>query len=48
MWTLGSLPSVSKLHFFMSKSTYLGIAMALDALKECRLEDALVAAADCR
>lgn len=42
---LGGVPATSKYHFFTSKSTYLGSATPLTALKKGRLNDVLIAAA---
>ena len=42
---LGGVPAASRYHFFTSKSTYLGAATPLDALKNGRLDDVLIAAA---
>lgn len=45
---LGFLPPASKYHFFTSKSAYLGSLTPLEALKQGRLDDVLVAAAGFR
>lgn len=42
---LGDVPAASRYHFFTSKSTYLGAATPLEALKKGRLGDVLIAAA---
>ena len=42
--TLGGLPASSKYHFFTSKSHYLGSKTPLEALKEGRLDEVLIAA----
>lgn len=42
---LGHVPAASRYHFFTSKSTYLGSATPLEALKKGRLDDVLIAAA---
>ncbi|MBP1207454.1 hypothetical protein JOD97_005534 [Duganella sp. 1411] len=42
---LGGLPAASKYHFFTSKSTYLGAATPLEALRKGRVEEVLIAAA---
>jgi len=38
---LGGVPALSKYHFFISKSTYLGSVTPLDTLKKGRLADVL-------
>jgi hypothetical protein len=42
---LGELPAASKYHFFTSKSTCLGSASPLQALRKGRLDEVLIAAA---